>query len=77
MDFGTNKTPVKIIKEGAFGKTYLETFILVLIVSSIKSVQMSWYWFNKQELLKKAKTKYDNNSGKEKLLNIIEIIEMF
>ena len=22
MDFGTNKTPVKIIKEGAFGGTY-------------------------------------------------------
>ena len=22
MDFGTNKTPVEIIKEGAFGETY-------------------------------------------------------
>ena len=27
---------------------------------------MSHYWFNKQELLKKAKEKYDNNGGKEK-----------
>ena len=24
MDFGTNKTPVKIIKEEAFGGTYLK-----------------------------------------------------
>ena len=27
---------------------------------------MSFYWFNKQELLKKAEEKYDNNGGKEK-----------
>ena len=27
---------------------------------------MSSYWFNKQELLKKAKEKYHNNGGKEK-----------
>ena len=27
---------------------------------------MSYYWFNKQELLKKAKEKYHNNGGKEK-----------
>ena len=27
---------------------------------------MSYYWFNKQELLQKAKEKYDNNGGKEK-----------
>ena len=27
---------------------------------------MSYYWFNRQELLKKVKEKYDNNSGKEK-----------
>ena len=27
---------------------------------------MSYYWFNKQELLKKAKEKYRNNGGKEK-----------
>ena len=27
---------------------------------------MSYYWFNKQKLLQKAKEKYDNNGGKEK-----------
>ena len=27
---------------------------------------MSYYWFNRQELLKKAKEKYDNGGGKEK-----------
>ena len=26
---------------------------------------MSYYWFNKQELLKKAKEKYHNNDSKE------------
>ena len=26
---------------------------------------MSYYWFSKQELLKKAKEKYDSNGGKE------------
>ena len=29
MDFGANKTPVEIIREGAFGGTHLETFIMV------------------------------------------------
>ena len=38
MDFGTNKTPVGIIKEGSFGGTILETFILVSIISSTKIV---------------------------------------
>ena len=27
---------------------------------------MSYYWFNRKELLKKAKQKYDNKGGKEK-----------
>ena len=27
---------------------------------------MNYYWFNKQELSKKAKEKYHNNGGKEK-----------
>ena len=27
---------------------------------------MSYYWFNKQDLLKKAKEKYHNNGGNEK-----------
>ena len=27
---------------------------------------MSYYWFNREELLKKTKIKYHNRSGKEK-----------
>ena len=27
---------------------------------------MSYYWFNKQEVLEKAKKRYHNNGGKEK-----------
>ena len=27
---------------------------------------MSYYWFNREELLKKVKTKYHNKGGKEK-----------
>ena len=27
---------------------------------------MSYYWFNRQELLNKAKEKYDSGGGKEK-----------
>ena len=32
---------------------------------------MSYYWFNRQELLQKAKNRYHNGSGKKKLLNFI------
>ena len=27
---------------------------------------MSYYWFNREELMKKAKTKYHNEGGKQK-----------
>ena len=27
---------------------------------------MSYYWFNRQEISKKAKEKYDNKGGKQK-----------
>ena len=37
MDFGTNKTTFEIIKEGAFGGTFLEMFILVLMISGTKT----------------------------------------
>ena len=33
---------------------------------------MSYYWFNRQELLKKAKTKYHNKGGKEKAAKYYE-----
>ena len=38
MDFGTNKTPFEIIKEGAFGGTILEIFILVLMLNGTKKL---------------------------------------
>ena len=37
MDSGANKTPVEIIREGAFGGTYFREFILVLMGSGTKS----------------------------------------
>ena len=37
MDFGTNKTPVEIIKEGAFGGTYFRDLYLVLMINFIKT----------------------------------------
>ena len=37
MNFGANKTPVEVIKEGAFGGIIYEIFILVLMVNGIKS----------------------------------------
>ena len=42
MDFGTNKTPVEIIKEGAFGSTYFRD-----IYSSVndKFYKNSWKEF--------------------------------
>ena len=36
MNFSPNKTPIEIIKEGAFSDTILETFILVLMKSGTK-----------------------------------------
>ena len=37
---------------------------------------MSYYWFNRQELLQKVKDKYNNCGSKKKLLNIIKQIKM-
>ena len=36
MDFNPNKTPIQIIKEGAFGGTYFKMFNLTLIKNGIK-----------------------------------------
>ena len=36
MDFSPNKTPIEMIKEGAFGGTYFREFILILIENGIK-----------------------------------------
>ena len=46
MDFGANKTPVKVIKEGAFGRTYFRD-----IYSSVngKWYRKSWKEFDQLE----------------------------
>ena len=36
---------------------------------------MSYYWLNREELLKKAKTKHHNKVVKKKLLSIIKTIK--
>ena len=41
MDFGANKTPAEIIKEGAFGGTYFRDFI-----QWYKSYKKSWKEFD-------------------------------
>ena len=38
MDFGTNISPVEIIKKGVLVELILETFILVLVINFIKIV---------------------------------------
>ena len=36
MNFNPNKTPIEVIREGEFGGTFLETFILVLMENGTK-----------------------------------------
>ena len=36
MDFNPNKTPIQIIKDGAFGGTYFRDVILMLIKNGIE-----------------------------------------
>ena len=38
---------------------------------------MSYYQFNRQELLQKAKVRYHNRVGKKKLLNIMLLMKKF
>ena len=37
MNFGANKTPVEVIKEGTFGVLISETLILVLVESGTEN----------------------------------------
>ena len=39
MKFGANKTPIEVIKEGAFEVLILEIFILVLMGSGTKIIE--------------------------------------
>ena len=41
MDFGANKTPVEIIKQGAFGRTYFRDIY--------SSVNNKWYKDSRKE----------------------------
>ena len=52
MDFGTNKTPVEIIKAGAFGETYCKDIYSSVIGKWYKN---SWKKFN---VLKNIDQKY-------------------
>ena len=47
MDFGATKTPIKVNKEGAFGKRILQTFILALMVNGTESRWKNWFWWLK------------------------------
>ena len=38
---------------------------------------MSYYWFNKKEVLQKAKEKYDNGGGKEKAAEYYQANKIF
>ena len=38
---------------------------------------MSYYWFNREKILKNPKDKYLNKGGKKRLLNIILLTEKF
>ena len=38
---------------------------------------MSYYWFNREEILKNENDKYHNKGGKERLLSIILLTENF
>ena len=124
MDFGTNKTTVEVIKEGAFGGTYFRDIYSGINgrwyrkswkeFDELKNIDpkyycstyydasankygvkcgtslrlwenkgwinpidlygwfhryfryLSYYWFNKKEILQKAKEKYDNSGCREK-----------
>ena len=67
MDFGTNKEPVEVIKEGAFGRTYFRD-----IYSGIdgKWYRKTWKQFNELKNVDKkyyCSNYYDVNVNKIKL----------
>ena len=47
-------------------KSHTNCIIQIVLCKTAFSIKMSYYWFNKHELLKKPKGKYHNNDGKEK-----------
>ena len=45
MSFNPNKTPIEVIKEGAFGGTYLKIYIRILMVNGIVIVGKSLIFY--------------------------------
>ena len=70
MDFGTNKTPVEIIKEGAFGETYFRDIYYGVNgkwhrnswkdITVLKKIDQKNYWSSYYD------AKYHNKVGKQK-----------
>ena len=48
MDFGANKIPVEVIKEGAFGGTYFRDIYSIVIVKWYRS---SWKEFHELKVM--------------------------
>ena len=46
MDFGTNKTPDEIIKEGAFGRTYFRDIYSGEEHDDLKNIDQNYYCSN-------------------------------
>ena len=76
MDFGANKTPVEVIKEGAFGGTYL-----VDIYSGINgkwfnrtTFRMSWKEFDQIIMMLVLKVEHHQDFEKIKVKLILQVL---
>ena len=49
-----------------WGYELTESDLLSFVFCFFVNIRMSYYWFNRQELLQKAKEKYHNGGGKKK-----------
>ena len=70
MDFGANKTPVEIIKEGAFGGTYFRD-----IYSGINSKCYTKSWKEFEELKNLDQKYYCSNYYDLVLINMVLNVE--
>ena len=76
MDFGANKTPVEVIKEGAFGRTYL-----VDIYSGINgkwynrtTFRMSWKEFDQIIMMLVLNVEHHQDFEKIKVKLILQVL---
>ena len=51
MDFGTNKTPDEIIKEGAFGQTYFRDIYSGEELDDLKNIDQNYYCSNYYDVM--------------------------